>query len=589
VAPTLVASYPVYANAQNLTTLTTPSFTPSVGEVLVVKLSTWLTSTSMSAPTGGSQTFTSALIVAPGGFNAWVGVYFATVSGSPGAMTVSSTPSATSWHSMVVERWSGAQVAVTPAVNATVTGVSTAPTATVTTTAANSVVTWVDSDAQSVSPTGHTYNSTSGTVTEDGIQDGSVGANGVTYHAWQTAVTAGAQTIGMTAPTTQKWVMAGMEVKASGGGPTPVSGSDTATATDAVTARSASPGTESGAGTDAGSVAAATSAADTASGADTGTISVTLPGAETGSGAEAVTALTVSLPSADPAAGVDATQAFTAVTSSADTASGADTASLVAGASGADTGTASDAATLTVAVSSTDTATAVENAPAVALNTADTAGAAESAAPAANLPAADTASGAESATVALAGSDTATGTDAGAPFAALTGSDAGAGVEASPSTALAGFDAASAADTLSLLRATPAGTDTATAADNGTVDTGSGVVNVSGADIATGVESATLAASPTGVDTATAAETVALLATLTGGDTAVGADVGAVSTPGAQPFRVVVVVFADAPPRWVFVALPPRWDTGDAPAKWVAQPSPPKWELAEAPMPKWGG
>ncbi|MCP2339170.1 hypothetical protein [Actinomadura rupiterrae] len=209
-APSLVTSYAVYANASNTTTLTTTTFTPSNGEVLVVKLATWDTAVSMGAPTGGSQTFTSRNIVAPGGFNNWCGIYTAVVSGSPVNMTVSSTPSATSWHSMVVERWSGATLAASPAVNATTSGTGTCST-TLTTTAANSVVSWTSADASDKDPSTRAYLSS---ATEDGLQDGHVGNNMVAYYAYQSAATAGSQTMGLSAPTPQTWVLAGIEVKA---------------------------------------------------------------------------------------------------------------------------------------------------------------------------------------------------------------------------------------------------------------------------------------------------------------------------------------------------------------------------------------
>lgn len=217
-APTLITSYAVYANASNTNALTTPSFTPANGEVLIVKLGTWDTAVSMGVPTGGAQTYLSQQIVATGGFNPWTGIYGATVAGSPGAMTVSSTPSATCWHSMVVERWSGALLAATPVVNTTVSGASSAPSGTVTTTAANSIVTWGSADANSTSPATRAY--LSGAV-EDGLQDGSVGANNVAYYAYQAAAAAGAQSIGLSAPAGQRWVMAGVEVKAAAAAPTP--------------------------------------------------------------------------------------------------------------------------------------------------------------------------------------------------------------------------------------------------------------------------------------------------------------------------------------------------------------------------------
>lgn len=207
----LVAAYPVYNAANTATTLTTPAFTPSNGEIVVIKLSTWDTATAMGAPTGGSQIYTSRIIAAPAGFFPWVGIYTASISGSPVSMTVSSTPAATSYHSMVVERWSGAQLAVTPAVNGTISGTASAPSATLTSTGTGSIVSWVSGDSQSRDPATRAYLSA---ATEDGLLNGFVGANGVTYHAYQTAASPGTQTMGLSAPGAQSWALAGIEIQA---------------------------------------------------------------------------------------------------------------------------------------------------------------------------------------------------------------------------------------------------------------------------------------------------------------------------------------------------------------------------------------
>lgn len=224
-APSLITHYEVYSAGADTTTLTTPAFTPSNGEVLVVKLATWDTANGMAAPTGGSQTYQPTPgAVAPGGFNGWVGIWVTTVSGSPGSMTVSSAPATgtASRHTMVVERWSSAQLAATPA-SSNGTGNQTLPSLSLTTTGANSVISWAISDAQSSNPATRAY-LLSGV--EDGLFDGHVAADGVFYFAYSgsSAVTSsGSYTYGMTAPS-QIWVMAGVEIQAAAGGassPTP--------------------------------------------------------------------------------------------------------------------------------------------------------------------------------------------------------------------------------------------------------------------------------------------------------------------------------------------------------------------------------
>jgi hypothetical protein len=208
-APTLVASYFVKSSTTGTAALTTPSFTPSNGEVIVITLETWDTGTSMGLPTGGSQTYTSRVAFAPGGFKPWVGIYTAVISGSPGSMTISSSPSASARYSMTVERWSGATLAATP-VTATDTNTTT-PQATLTTSAANSIISWVSGDSNSRDPATRAY-LLSGT--DDGTRDDHVGSNGVGYHAYVVAASAGSQTFGLSAPSSQAYAIAGIEILA---------------------------------------------------------------------------------------------------------------------------------------------------------------------------------------------------------------------------------------------------------------------------------------------------------------------------------------------------------------------------------------
>lgn len=214
-APTLVTTpYYVQESPQGTAAITTPSFTPSNGEVLVIKLATWDTATAMGAPTGGSQTYTSRVTVAPGGFNEWCGIYTAVISGSPGSMTVSSTPAASARCSMVVERWTGAQLAATP-VTSSATGFA-AASGSITPSSGSSIISWVAGDAQSVDPSTRVYLAS---ATQDGLRDDHVGANGVDYHAYQSSTGTGSQSYGLSAPTGMQFVIAAIEVQASAGAP----------------------------------------------------------------------------------------------------------------------------------------------------------------------------------------------------------------------------------------------------------------------------------------------------------------------------------------------------------------------------------
>lgn len=217
-APTLATTPYFSASSTNgdTTTLATPSFTPADGEVFVIKVSTWDTAVASGTPSGGSLTYTSRVTIAPGGFSSYARIFTAEVGTSPGSMTITlSAPASASYHTMCVERWTSAQLAGTPATNSASYGSPGAPSSSLTTAAAGSIVSWVAVDAQSVSPTGRAYLAS---ATEDGFGDGSGQGSSVVYAAYQAAASAGAQIYGMSAPTGQKWVMAAIEVQAAAGG-----------------------------------------------------------------------------------------------------------------------------------------------------------------------------------------------------------------------------------------------------------------------------------------------------------------------------------------------------------------------------------
>lgn len=214
-AISLAGSYYVQISPQGTTTLTTASFTPANGDVLVIKMGTWDTGSPLGAPTGGSQTYTSRVINAPGGFNQWAAIYTAVVSGSPGSMTVSSTPSVSLRGSMLVERWSGAQLAASP-VTHSASGAGTAAGTLTPAGGASSVISWTAGDVNSVDPATRAY---LGSGTGDGLRDDHVGSNGVDYYGYQSSTGSGAQSYGLSAPTGMGWVIAGIEIQAVAGGP----------------------------------------------------------------------------------------------------------------------------------------------------------------------------------------------------------------------------------------------------------------------------------------------------------------------------------------------------------------------------------
>ena len=207
-----LADTPVYlfTSVSDSSTLTTPSFTPADDEVIVVKTATSDSVITMGTPTGGSLTFGPPKVeMAPGGFRPVCSIYAVKVGTSPGSMTLSSTPTGATHHSMVVERWLNADLAGTPATGSAQGSTGVLPSGSLTSTGPASVVSWVSADIQSVDPATRGYLAS---ATEDGLYDGHGGANGVHYYARQAAASVGSQTFGLTAPIGQQWVIAGIEI-----------------------------------------------------------------------------------------------------------------------------------------------------------------------------------------------------------------------------------------------------------------------------------------------------------------------------------------------------------------------------------------
>lgn len=210
-APTLSFSN-LQTAVQNNNTLTSTSFTPATGDIIVVKAVSGDPIQTMGTPTGGGWTYTNRVSDSTASHTR-AAIWTAPVTTGGTAQTVALTfAGSIEWHSMLVEVWSGGQLAATPATVDT--RGSGAPSTTLTTTAANSVVSWVDGDWAAVSPTGRTYNTTSATPTDEGVHDGST-TQYVAYYAYQTAASAATQTFGLTAPGGQTWTLLGIEIQAS--------------------------------------------------------------------------------------------------------------------------------------------------------------------------------------------------------------------------------------------------------------------------------------------------------------------------------------------------------------------------------------
>lgn len=211
--PVLAASYPVYDNNADAASLVTGSFTPAVGEVLVVKVTTPAVTVSWPSglPSGGGLTFTQQVTNPGGGSFSATGIWTSSPVTVSSAMTVT-VPFAgsTQPHSMVVERWSGAVIAAMPVTCKALSG-SGNPTSSLVT-QVTSAVSWCSSDYSAINGSSRTYNTTSATPAEDGYVFNT--PYYTAYYATQAASSAGSQTIGLTAPSSQIWNICGMEILA---------------------------------------------------------------------------------------------------------------------------------------------------------------------------------------------------------------------------------------------------------------------------------------------------------------------------------------------------------------------------------------
>lgn len=205
------------------TTLTAALTSVSVGDVLVIKAQTWDTTVTSGTPSGGSQTYTQRVTIQPAGFASYGTIFTATMAaGVPSSFTLTlSAPSASSGHSMVVERWTGAQLAATPATNAASYSSASLPSSTITTVGTNSAVSWLCGDSQSVNPSTDAYLSPA-PASPELLVNGFSSGDGIFRYTQQAAASPGSQTYGMSAPTGQKWVLAAIEVQAASAAATPL-------------------------------------------------------------------------------------------------------------------------------------------------------------------------------------------------------------------------------------------------------------------------------------------------------------------------------------------------------------------------------
>lgn len=248
------------------TSLVSAPFTCTVGDVIVVKTVTG----NMNVPTIGTPTMSGHTFTLRAAVNTSskcdVDIWTTTITVA-GEYVITQPFSGTAGpRSAVFERWANAVLAGSPAFVQT-TGSSVGPSATITTTGSNSVVSWALGDWAALAQ---------GTIAlrSGALLEGTAGGDTTTYtpyYAEQDAATAGSQTIGTTTPAgAQNWSIAGIEILAAAT-LTPVTGSDAGAGSDSSDAQVVTPpanpyGTElaqdtfSGAGWDAAVWATARSA-----------------------------------------------------------------------------------------------------------------------------------------------------------------------------------------------------------------------------------------------------------------------------------------------------------------------------------------
>lgn len=215
--PVLLASYVMDSNGANTASLVSPSFTPTSGELLVLKFIATANTVSLKTPTatGGSIVWASETADVAAGSNTHPGVAIyagvVTAGGLPITVSLGINGTTGMQRTAVLERWTNAVLATTPAVIKTVSSSDGTPSTTITTAADSSVVTWLAADQNSVDGSARAYSSS---AVEDAYKR--VAGSYTGYWAYQNALSAGSQTLGLTTPSGQKWTILGLEIKSAG-------------------------------------------------------------------------------------------------------------------------------------------------------------------------------------------------------------------------------------------------------------------------------------------------------------------------------------------------------------------------------------
>lgn len=188
--------------------LTTPTFTPTEGEIIVVKESTESGGNAVADPTGGGLTFTRQQEIFGSSVVAYAALWTATVGPSPTSMSITASQSSSTNWSALVERWPVGTTLGTLVVSSGAQGTG-APLTSITTTAENSTISWASADWNATAPGTPVYRDS---AVQEAIHDRSPN-NYVAYYAYQGEPTAGSHDFGLTSPVGQKWSAVGIELK----------------------------------------------------------------------------------------------------------------------------------------------------------------------------------------------------------------------------------------------------------------------------------------------------------------------------------------------------------------------------------------
>jgi hypothetical protein len=213
-APRLEEFATDFEDTSNTVTLTA-SVTIAAGDIIVVKASSPRGDASAyNLPTATGLTFTLRASEYTQTSHNRAAIWTAEAASALGATTITWTwAGASNFHSMVVERWSGAQLDPTP-VTQVAFGTGSLPSTTITPEAANSVITMLNTDWVPTTPTSRLWVTTSasdGVVWELWLKFLSL--NYWTSYAYMRAGAIGSKTLGMSAPTGQNWTILALELQ----------------------------------------------------------------------------------------------------------------------------------------------------------------------------------------------------------------------------------------------------------------------------------------------------------------------------------------------------------------------------------------